>query len=161
MTGTRGRHADGLRLIAARLELPPLAQVARRPGINEAYRLTIQYHDGRCADQVATLTHSQHGEVLLSVVYRRLYQHPALEYVFDADRFRDLDVALRRLKFDQQDDQPDVQFFGVDFWLIERASGSYLHDVVLDPESASGVHGWLVDVFREYLPEALRTLKSQ
>lgn len=161
MTGTRGRHADGLRLIAARLDLPPLAEVARRPGINEAYRLTIQYHDGRCADQVATLTHSQHREVLLSVVYRRLYQHPALEYLLEEDRFKDLDIALRRLKFDQMDDQPDLPFIGVDFWLIERASGSYLHDLVLAPDSAEGLYGWLADTFRDRLPEALRTLKSK
>lgn len=161
MTGTRGRHADGLRLIAGRLDLPPLPAVARQPGVNAAYRLTIQYQANDLADQVATLTHHQGGEVLLSVVYRRFSQHPTLEYVLDEDRFRDFDLAMRRLRFDRQDDQINIPLIGVDFWLIERASGSYAHDLVLAPNYADGVHAWLVDVFRERLPEALRSLPQR
>lgn len=159
MAGTRG-HADGLRMIAGRLDLPTLAAAARRPGINVAYRLTIQYGDGRFADQVATLTHHQDGESQLVVVYRRFTLHPALEYLLDEDRLHAFDLALRRLRFDKQDDQPGIPLYGADFWLIERASGSYFHDIVLAPETASGVHAWLVDVFRDHLPEAVRPIPA-
>ncbi|MBN2470461.1 MAG: hypothetical protein JXN59_07040 [Anaerolineae bacterium] len=159
MAGQRG-HADGLRMIAGRLDLPALSAVARRPGINAAYRLSIQYHDGRYADQVATLTHSQNSESELAVVYRRFTLHPVLEYMLDEDRFHAFNLALRRLRFDQLDDQPGIPLYGVDFWLIERASGSYFHDVVLAPEHASGAHAWLVDVFRTHLPEAVRPIPA-
>ncbi len=159
MSGARGRRADMLRLVADRLGLPELGRVVEQPGINEAYRLTVRYHDGRHPDQVATLTHAQDGTVWLEVVYRRTHHQPAFEYLLDADRYRSFDVAMRRLAFDRLDDQPGIPYLGVDLWLIERAAGSYRHDVVLAPALADGVYGWLVDMVKERLPQAIRAIQ--
>jgi hypothetical protein len=76
----------------------------------------------------------------------------------DAERYKALLVALRRVSFDTMDDQPDVPFFGVDLWLVERASGSFYHDVVLSPEGARGFYRELVLALREHLKEALRPI---
>jgi hypothetical protein len=159
LTDARGRRADTLRLIADRLGLPELREVIRQPGIDEAYRVTIQYHDGRHPDQVATLTRAQNGSVMLIVAYRRHHHQPVFEYPLDLERFRDFDLALRRVGFDRRDDQPDLPYLGEDFWMIERASGSFLHDLVLSPEHAVGVYAWMIEVVKELLPQAVRAIQ--
>lgn len=153
------RRADTLRLIAGRLGLAELTAVTRQPGINEAYRITLHYHDGRHPDQVATLTRGQHETVLLRVKYKRFRHQPAFEYPLSADVYRAFDLAMRRLGFDRRDDQPDILFVGEDLWLIERASGSYFHDIVVAPNRATGVYGWLVETISEQLPQAVRAIQ--
>ena len=80
------------------------------------------------------------------------------DYEIDLERYRALLAALRRLKFDEMDDQPDVPFFGVDMWLVERASGSFYHDVVMSPASARGFYRELILALREHMKEALRAI---
>lgn len=155
------RRADFLRFIAVRLRQPELRDVVRRPGVNQAYRITVHYHDGRYADQIATLTHWQDETALLEVVYRRATQQPAFEYPLGAERFRAFDLALRRLSFDRLDDQPDAPYPGYDLWLVERASASYLHDVVVAPDLATGVYAWIVDSVRRHLREAVRPIRPE
>jgi hypothetical protein len=46
----------------------------------------------------------------------------------------------------------------VDVWLVERAAGSYFHDVVLSPGTATGHHRELVIAIKTHLPEAIRGL---
>jgi hypothetical protein len=155
------RRADFLRFIAVRLRRPELRDVVRQPGVSAAYRITIHYDEGQYADQIATLVHGQGGAAVLEVAYRRAHQHPTFEFPFGAERYQAFDLAMRRLGFDRLDDQPDVVFPGTDLWLIERASGSYLHDVVLAPALAQGVYGWLVDTVRKHVREALRPIRSE
>ena len=155
------RRADTLRFIAMRLALPELVYVVRQPGFNEAYRITIQHHDSHLADQVATVTHAADGTVNLNVVYRRARLNPAFDFPLDEEHFRAFDLAMRRLGFDRRDDQPDLPYLGADLWLVERASGSFLHDVVLAPELADGVYGWFVDAIKEHLPLAVRSIQAE
>lgn len=159
MTGMTGRQADVLRLVAVRLGLPDLQEVVRQPGINEAYRITIQYGDARHPAQVSTATHTQDGSAWLEVVYKRTYHQPSFEYPLTADQYLAFDLALRKLGFDRLDDQPDLPYIGVDMWLIERAAGSYRHAVVFSPESPPGVYGWIMDMVKERLPQAVRAIQ--
>jgi len=114
----QARRADPIRLIATRLRQEELREITRRPGVNEAFRVTIQYHDGRHPNQVATLTRGHGGACSLLVA--------------------------------------NVPYLGVDLWLVERASGSFYHDIVLSPEDARGFFRELILAIREHLPEALR-----
>lgn len=149
------RRADPIRLIALRLNQNELRTLTRQPGIHEAVRVTIQYHDARHPNQVATLTRGPGRACTLKV----LYDHPGkkvhFDYPIDYDRYQSLIAALRRSRFDQLDDQPDVPFFGVDLWLVERASGSFYHDIVLSPESARGFYREVILALREHLKEGL------
>ncbi|MBN1965839.1 MAG: hypothetical protein JW910_14400 [Anaerolineae bacterium] len=154
------RRADLLRFIAGRLELPALRDVARGPGVIAAYRVTIEYHNGRHPNQVATLIRRQAGAAL-TVVYRRVHAQPEFTFTVDAERYRAFDAALRRLGFDRLDDQSDLPSIGVDLWLVERASGSHLHDFVLSPEQAVGLYASVVGVVREHLPQAVRAIQSE
>ncbi|MBP8974887.1 MAG: hypothetical protein KBH93_13555 [Anaerolineae bacterium] len=150
------RRADPIRLIALRLRQDELRHVVQRPGVNEALRVTIQYHDGRHPNQVATLIRGHGAECTLLVVYDRPGRDVRFAYPVSLQRYMTLLSALRRAGFDTLDDQPDVPYFGVDLWLVERASGSFYHDTVLQPESATGAHGEIVSAIREQLKEALR-----
>ena len=152
------RRADPIRLIALRLRQDELRTLTQKPTVNEALRVTIQYHDGRHPNQVATLTRGHGGAAALHVVYDKPGKHVFFDYSVSAERYIALLKALRRVNFDAMDDQPDVPFFGVDLWLVERASASFYHDVVLSPEGARGFYRELILALREHLPEALRPI---
>lgn len=152
------RRADPIRLVALRLRQDELRNLTQRPGINEVFRVTIQYHDGRHPNQVATLARGHGSTCSLKVVYDKPGKSVYFDYSVESDRYKQLLGALRRVKFDNLDDQPDVPFFGVDLWLIERASGSFYHDVVLSPGSARGFYRELILAIREHLKEALRPI---
>jgi hypothetical protein len=49
------RRADPIRLIALRLNQDEVRNLTQMPGINEVFRVTVQYHDARHPNQVATL----------------------------------------------------------------------------------------------------------
>ena len=53
-----------------------------------------------------------------------------------------------------------MPYFGVDLWLVERASGSFYHDVVMAPDSARGFYRELALSLRQHLKEALRPIES-
>lgn len=150
-----------LRLIALRLAVPDLAVVARQPDVIETFRLTVQYHDGRNPDQLATLTRRRGQEAgKLAVVYRRPDDKPlALEFTIEAERLNQFSAALRRVSFDRLDDMPDIPWFGADLWLIERAAGSFHHDVILSPDRAAGVHAEIAASARQTLREAVRAIQ--
>src|SRR5258708_19237615 len=94
-------QAEPFRLIATRRAVPELEKVARQPGIAEAFRLTIQYHDGRHPDQIATLTKLQSsGDAKMTVHYRRANDDPlVLEHAIAAERFRAFNPPLPKLGF--------------------------------------------------------------
>ncbi|MBN1679448.1 MAG: hypothetical protein JW966_04100 [Anaerolineae bacterium] len=154
------RRADPIRLVALRLRQDELRHVTQQPGINEAFRVTIQYHDGRYPNQVATLERGHGPMCTLHVVYDKPNKDVYFSHHVPVEQFKDLLGSLRRAKFDTLDDQPDVPFFNVDLWLVERASGSFYHDVVLSPGSAGGPHRELVVAIRQHLKEAVREING-
>lgn len=152
-----------LRFIATRLRVPDLPHVVRQPGTGEAFRLTVQYHDARHPDQVATLSKSHASPtaatVALQVVYRRASVDPlTLEYEIEPERYQRLGATLRRINFDALDDPPDVPYYGADLWLVERAAGSFHHDVIIPPAHAVGVYADIVALIQTTLREAIRAI---
>jgi hypothetical protein len=148
-----------LRFIAVRLHIPELEQVVRQPGVGEALRITVQYHDGRHPDQVATLTKSLVGTAALKVFYRRTDNGPMnYDYHIEAERMQTLTASLRRLNFDKLDDAPDIPWFGADLWLVERAAGSFHHDTIIAPDKTTGVHAEVVKLIQINLREAVRPI---
>ncbi len=154
------RRADPIRLIALRLKQDELRNLVQQPGINEGFRVTIQYADADHPNQVATLMRGHGGAGTLRVVYDKPGKDVFFTYTVSAERYTALLTALRRAHFDALDDQPDVPYFGVDLWLVERVSGSFYHDVVLSPGSARGFYRELILAIRQQLKEALRPIGS-
>lgn len=157
------RRADELRQVGERLGLAGLKAVTLQPGVNETLRLTIQYHDGRSPDSVATLQRGIGGNCQLSVAYahydrnnlpyRYAFEVPLLDY-------QQLFTALRQSKFDSLDDAQNLPNFGIDLWLLERGAGSFHHDVVIAPALADGHHREVMLAVRKWLPEAVRELTT-
>ncbi|MHB8627818.1 MAG: hypothetical protein ACYDBJ_10340 [Aggregatilineales bacterium] len=157
------RRADALRLIALRLNVPPIESVARTPGTSEAYRVTVQYLDGQHPDQIATLTLGQSSadSAKLSVHYRRADGRPlVLTPLILPERARMFATELRIFGFDQLDDMPDLPWRGAEMWLIERAAGAFVRDLVLSPGMAQGVYGQIAALVREKLSEAVRPIRG-
>lgn len=151
------RRTDGLRLIAERLKLDEVRKEIRKPVVNEALRITVQYHDGRLPNSVATLRRT-HGGCKLQVAYDLLGRNLNYEFAIPLERYQHLLSAFRLSKFDEMDDEANLPFYGVDLWLVERGSGSFHHDVVLSPDSARGHYRELVVAIRTYLAEAVREI---
>lgn len=149
-----------LRLIALRLNVPELVNVAHQPDVTEAFRFTVQYHDARHPDQVATLVRGRIDEgARLSIAYRRASgRHLALNFHIDMARFEAFRAALKHLGFDRLEDFADIPWYGADLWLVERAAGSFHHDLIIPPDAATGVHAEIVALTRQHLREAVRAI---
>lgn len=151
-----------LRLIAARLNLPELEQVAIQAGVTETFRLTIKYHDGRHPDQVATVVKHQSKAVpSFSVLYQRINGDVlTLEHVLDVDRFRSLIATLKKMGFDRLDDDKSIDWIRSDVWLVERAASAFHHDVIIAPATATGIYADIVTLVTSSLREAVRAIAS-
>ena len=152
------RRADALRMVAERVKVDLLRQEIAKPGVNEALRVTVTYHDGRLPDIVATLRRGHGSQCMLVVVYDKPAKPLRYEFTIPLERYQAFLAALRVSQFDTLDDEPDMPYSGIDLWMIERGSGSFFHDVVLSPASAKGHHRELVLAVRQHLPEAIREL---
>jgi hypothetical protein len=155
------RYTDALHVIAERLGLQMLRATAARPGVNEALRVTIRYSDGKLPDSVATLERGVGDNCRLHVIYDRYngqgepYRY---EFAISLERYHKLLAALRLSRFEALDDAFDTPPSGVDVWLVERAAGSYFHDVILSPGNATAHHREVVVTMKTHLPEAVRAL---
>jgi len=151
-------QSASLRFIAVRMQIAELPQVVKQPGVGEAFRLTVQYHDARHPNQIATVTKVQGSGAQLTVAYRRADDRPLIfEYPLAITQFQGLTGALRQLKFDTLDDAA-IPAFGTDTWLLERAAGSFYHDLMLAPANAQGVYAELMQVLNTYMPMGLRLI---
>lgn len=152
-----------LRDTASRLQLPPIQQIARlRPGVMEVLRLTINYHDQRHPDQVATLIRTQgNPDAVLEVTYQRGGAREfTLMHVINAARVYQLNGEMRKLRFDALLDPTDLPIAGYDTWLLERAAGSLSHELVFAPDWNDAPYSTLAATIRTMLKEAVRSVNK-
>ena len=150
------QQAALLRAVAEHLGLPPVKRLIRAPGVTAVIRVTAYYHDRRALDSVATLWHSRVEGNKLAISYRGAFgQKPILHPISD-NRYEALAAALSQLHFNHLHDQPTMPLHGLDFWMVERATGGFLRSVILAPDTAQAEHARLLEIIRDYLPEALR-----
>lgn len=158
-----GFQAPLLRAIADQLGLKPVTEIARAPGVQEVYRITVQYFDGRACNSVATLRR-QTGGVVIETAYQRALARKRITHTVNEERYREFAQAVKSLHFDRMRDQPNLPAYNTtDLWLFERAAGTFTHSVILAPELAppltTDTYGRLVNAVRNGLPEALRMVK--
>jgi hypothetical protein len=152
------QHAYLLRRISERMGVPPLKTVAMLPGTRTAFRVSIHYEDQRASDCVLTLRRWGADEVALDVVYQGHFDHKPITRRLSPDSYDEFTAALTRLHFDRLPDQPNIAFFGVDLWMVERAAGSFIKSVILAPQTAVGDYAALIALIRKNLPEAVRQI---
>ena len=92
-------------------------------------------------------------------MFRGAFGHKPLVYPVTLERYNGFVQALHTLGFDQMKDQPNLSTFEVDLWLIERAAGTYVKNLILSPQRAEGAYAQLIGAVQKYLPEALREVR--
>jgi hypothetical protein len=153
-------HAPALRAIAESLHLPPLVEVVRQPGVQTACRVTVIYHDGRWSNSAATVRRTGLEGIPLEIAFQRALDRKPLRYLIPPPRYELFAKTLAAQGFDKLADQPDLPDYNVtDFWLIERAAGTFVRGVIVAPELATGKHAAIVAAVRTYLPEALKAVE--
>jgi hypothetical protein len=152
------QQAYTLRAIADYLGLEPLKRIARRPGVRAVYRVTIYHHDRRALDSVATLHRDSPNQAILSLVYEGMFHSKPLIHNISPERYEAFMLALQKHHFDHMPDQPGMPLYGLDFWMIERAAGTFVKSVIVAPHTANGLHAELVTTIKTHLPEALREI---
>lgn len=145
-----------LRNISTRMGILPLREMALLPGTRGVFRITI-YYDGKAADSIATLRRT--GSTAFEVVYGGRFGHKPISYPFSLSRYDEFAAALQKLRFDHLSDQENIPFYGTNIWLVERAAGGFLKSVVFSSDSTLAPYRQLMDVVRQYLPEAVREIR--
>jgi hypothetical protein len=154
------RYASSLRYISERIGLPSVKVLAAAPGTQAVYRVTVHHDRLRAVDVIATLRRTRMQPIELEVVYVGLFNNKPLHRRFTEAEAATFFDALNNLHFDHLYDQSEIPFYGADMWLVERAAGSYKRDVLVAPQTATGIHAHLVDVLQQYLPEITRELSE-
>ena len=150
-----------LRSIAERLGQEPVKRLIKMPGMCAVYRIIVYYHDRRALDSVATLCDMVRHDPELTLVYRGIFSERPIKHTLPGRRYENFTQALQQVRFDHLKDQPGLPVSGADFWMIERAAGTYVHSVIVAPAIATGDHAELVRAIQHYLPEALRMIPKE
>lgn len=151
--------ASMLRTIGEQVGVLSVGKVALQPGVKSVYRLTVRYHDRRAYDSVATLIQKGASGAALEVVYRGLFGHKPLMLQIDQDRLDAFSMSLQKAQFDRLGDQQNIPPHGVDLWLLERATSSFVKSVIIAPELTAHVYARLVYEINLYLPGAIKQIK--
>ncbi len=149
-----------LRVIADRTGVLPLQKVARQPGVQAAYRISVHYYDKRACDSAATLWRlTSEDERTLEVRYVGAFHEKPLYHSIDLEQYQAFIHALQKVRFDHLRDQPGLPAHGIDLWLVERAAGSFYKSVILAPKYAEGSYAAIINAVQIHLPEALRAVR--
>ena len=160
MSSMLGFQAPLLRAVIDDCGLPPISEVARPPGVQDVYRITMHRFDRRACNSVSTLRCALTEGVVLETVYQRALLLQPLSHPIDGFRYEAFVKAVAALDFDHLRDQPDLpDYDATDLWLIERAAGTFTHGVIVAPELARDRHARLVNAVKNGLPETLRVVK--
>ncbi len=152
-------YATILRDIVERIGLPPLKEVAARPGVNAAYRITLHYFDFRASDCVVTLKTMRPADTISEAVYAGHFNHKPITRTVSVIDYENFSRVIQTINFDKLPDQQNVPMYSVDLCMVERASGSFTHGIIFAPQKADGVYHTLLTALTTYLPEVFREVK--
>lgn len=153
-------YASIMREIASNAGLPFLRDVAKRPGVKAAYRVSIHYGDMRARDAVSAITmRTAQVNAVVETYYTGRFEGKPVTRGMQPAIFATWTRALNAVKFDRLPDQDGIMPYGVDLCMIERAAGGYEHGVIFVPPKADGPYAKLLDAVRACVPEVLREVK--
>lgn len=154
------QYASLLRNVAARANLRTVKQIAAQPGTKAVYRVTVQYDHVRAADCAATLVCRLPEDVTLEVVYLGHFGNQPIVRRLSREVYETLTRDFNALNFDKLPDQPNIPFYGVDMWLVERGAAGFVKSVLVAPQVAERGYAQLVGIIGAALPEAVREIMS-
>lgn len=151
-------RARALQDFVERLNLLSLREIARQAGVQSAMRVTCYYRDGQTLNSCATLRCPQEGNCTLELVREGWFDERPLRRSIGRDMIEKLNAAFSRAGFDRLDDQPATQQSVRVLWLVERAAGTFFHNVLLMPEIPQPPYSGIVNALDAYLPESIREI---
>lgn len=151
-------YAALLRAVESRLGLLSVRAIALQPGMRAVYRVIVQHNQMRAADTVTTVTQTATGDLTVEVIYAGHFGHRPITRRLLRDDYDAFVNGLTALRFDKLPDQPNIPFYGVDVWLVERAASGFYRSVLVAPQTATGSHAALTALICTHLPEAVREI---
>lgn len=144
--------------VADNLGVQQLKVVAKQPGVISVLRITTYYPERRIRHAVATLVERSPDQRIMSIVHEGFNNHQPVRLVVPRESYDEVLDALQQAKFDKLLDQPDVSYKDHCLWLIQRASGIYIHEIIVSPDNPELPYSAIVNAIDLYLPEAIREI---
>ena len=143
-------------LLAGRLGLPDLAQVARGPGVMSVLEISAYQAERRVRHSVARALEYQTGAVELRVAYEGVSLDTPVRHAIGRERMEKLNAVLLRVNFRRLSDQGDLSYNERSLWLIQQAAGAHSHSLLVAPARPELPYAAIVNAIDAYLPEAIR-----
>ena len=151
----RDRLYTDLLQLPTRLGMGDLAAAARASGVICALQIVVHQGNRRLRHSVARVVESQLGEVDLLVAYEGVDLSPR-RVSHTRERIAPLHRALDMARFDRLQDQPGITIADAPLWLVQRATGTHLHGVILAPDKPALPWSRIVNAVHDCLPAAVR-----
>lgn len=150
-----------MKSIAEKLGLPPIQTLAKQPGTQSVHRITFHYFDARLPERVATLSKTITTGIRIEAKPSQNPNEKLDIFPITPFRFEQLTKSLQSIHFDTLPDQEELPYYdSVDLWMVERAAGTFHHNVIVAPalalDASVSMHARLVNLIRNVLPEAVR-----
>lgn len=142
--------------VADNLGVPNIKDIAKQVGVISVVRITAYYSERKARHSVATLVQRHQDQRVMNVVYEGFYHHKPVMLSVSRDSLENVLNALQQAKFDKLYDQPLVSYKDHILWLIQRASGIYLHGIIVSPDIPQMPYSLIVNAIDAYLPESVR-----
>ena len=143
--------------LPARLGMGDLAAAARASGVVCALQIVVFQGNRRFRHSVARVVESQLGNVDLLVAYEGVDLSPR-SMSLTPERIEPLHRALDAARFDRLRDQPGITSEDAPLWLVQRATGTHLHGVILAPDKPALPWSRIVNAVHDCLPAAVREM---
>jgi len=118
----------------------------------------VVYHGQRqLRHSVARVVETHLGAIELVVAYEGVDLSP-LRIAMSRDQLEPLHKALDAVRFSRLRDQPGLTSDDWPLWLVQRATGSHLHGIILAPDKPELPYARIVNAIDACLPAALREL---
>lgn len=152
-------HDAAIRAVIERLGLQPLKSLAQQPGVQTVYRIIAYYADGRAHHSVSTLW-DKHGSPTLQMesIHAGFFKNKALIRQIDRDDYLKFRAVLNQTKFDTLYFPSEDLLHVSTIWCIERATGSFYHQLVLTPHTTKKPYIQIVNAIDGYLHDAIREI---
>ena len=142
--------------VSANLGVPHIKTVAKQVGVISVLRITAYYPERKARHSVATLIERHQNQRHMEIVYEGFFNHKPVKLTVTRDNHEKVLDALQQARFDKLNDQPDLSYKDHSLWLIQRASGIYVHEVILAPDIPLLPYSSIVNAIDAYLPESIR-----
>ncbi|MCY3780844.1 MAG: hypothetical protein OXG78_11090 [Chloroflexi bacterium] len=143
-------------LLANRLGLPDLEQVAAQAGVMSVLQISAYYASRRVRHTVARVIEYQSGEIEIRLAYEGVSLEKPIRLAVENDNLEQIQAVLLKARFRKLSDQADLSYDERSLWLIQQAAGRHVHGIMVAPDRPELPYSTIVNAIDAYLPGAIR-----